>query len=125
MKCLVCFLSGLDLSCLDRLAVVVMGGVDRYSMWREPARHGYLCILRNLPQINKRIGLLVAQEAINIHHQRLRRVDMHIIAVLRTLQVQIWIYKRFWPNVRFRLDVILLFARCERSAEAGSAEEDV
>jgi hypothetical protein len=75
-------------------------------------------IVRNLPQIDERIGLFVAQEAININHQRLRRVDVHVVAVLLTFQVRIRIYERLWPDVRLRfgfdaLDIFLDSSRSE------------
>jgi hypothetical protein len=86
-------------------------------------------VLRNLPQIDERIGLLVAQETININHQRLRRVNVHVVAVLWTFQVRIRIHERFRPDVRFgfdALDIFLFSARSERrSAETGSSKEDV
>ena len=109
------------LTCLDVLVVGRLSGVAIVA----GASQTWVYISRNLPQINKRIGLFVAQEAININHQRLRRVDVHIIAVLWTLQVRIRIYKRFWPNVSLRFDGIFLFSRCERSAQARSTEEDI
>lgn len=93
-------------------------------MWRDKVE--FSISMRDLPQIDERIGLCVAQEVINVDYQRLRRVDVHVVAVLWTLQVRIWIYERVRPDVRFWLDDIFLFSRSsERAAEAGSTEEDV
>ena len=85
--------------------------------------------LRNLPQSDERIGLFVAQEAININHQRLRRVNVHVVAVLWTRQFRIRIYERLWPDVRFGFDALDVFLFCSRSerrsAGTGSSKEDV
>ena len=78
-------------------------------MWRDKVE--FSISMRDLPQIDERIGLCVAQEAINVDYQRLRRVDVHVVAVLWTLQVRIWMYERVRPDVRFWLDDIFLFSR--------------
>lgn len=74
-------------------------------------------IVRNLPQIDERIGLFVAQEAININHQRLRRVDVHVVAVLWAFQVRIRIHKRIRPDVRFGFDTWDIFLDSSRRSE--------
>jgi hypothetical protein len=92
-------------------------------MWREGS--GVPCKLRDLPQIDERIGLLVAQEVINVDYQRLRRVDVHVVAVLWALQVRIWVYERLRPDVWFGFDDIFLLSGSERAAETRSTEENV
>lgn len=82
--------------------------------------------LRDSPQIDERIGLFVAQEVVNVDYKRLRRVNVHVVAVLRAFQVRIWVYERFWPDVGFGLDDNFLLAfRRKESAETGCTEEDV
>ncbi len=70
--------------------------------------------------------LLLAQEPLEIHHQRIPRVDPRLVRVLRTLQVRVRQRQRLEQRCRYLGRVLEAdsspFLRDRRIAEEGSSD---